>query len=150
MIAGRLLGIDFGTVRIGLSICDPDKIVVSPLAQLNRQSQEKDLIHIRKLIAEEKIAAIVLGLPIHLSGKEGQKSTEVRHFADWLRTIVNVPVYFWDERFSSAEADELLSQRKLTNKKRKERRDSFAAVVILQGFIEADCPLDYQPRSIDD
>jgi putative Holliday junction resolvase len=140
---------DFGTVRIGLSVCDPDKIIVSPLPKLNRSSLEADQKFLQKLLMEESIAAIVLGLPIHLSGNEGKKSLEVRAFAEWLKTFVSRPVFLWDERFSSSEADELLALRQISAKKRKELRDSLSAVVILQSFIEAGCPEDYTPRALD-
>jgi putative Holliday junction resolvase len=137
-------------VRVGLSICDPDHIVVSPLPLLERQTPEHDAEFFKKLLKEEKITAIVLGLPIHLSGRESEKSQEARAFADWLRSFLTVPIYFWDERFSSYEADELMAQRKLSSKKRQVRRDSLAATVILRGFIEAGCPEDYEPRAIDE
>jgi putative Holliday junction resolvase len=82
--AGRLLGVDYGDVRVGLSVSDPDHKIAFPLATYVRQDRERDAAYFRELVKEESIAGLVVGLPVHLSGREGQKAAAARSFAAWL------------------------------------------------------------------
>src|SRR5438128_2108490 len=97
----RLLGVDFGTVRIGLAITDPDLRIASPLATYARKGAEEDQRFFRRLAEEEEVGGIVLGLPIHLDGREGEKAREARQFGQWLVRATGLPVTFWDERFTT-------------------------------------------------
>jgi putative holliday junction resolvase len=137
---GRILAIDYGTVRLGLAVCDPDHIVCSALPIVDRKNLALDAEQLLKTIREEKPVRIVVGLPLHLNGNEGQKAREACAFADWLRTLTPLPVVLFDERFSTAEAEEQMANRGLTAKKRKDRRDSLAAKVILESYMESGCP----------
>jgi putative Holliday junction resolvase len=92
------------------------------------------------LAAAERVAALVIGLPLHTGGEEGKKAAESRQFGAWLATVTGVPVVFWDERFTTAVAEDALRAAGLNPRKRKERRDRVAAQLILQGFIEAGSP----------
>jgi putative Holliday junction resolvase len=135
---GRLGGIDYGSVRIGVAICDARQIVASPYENYQRRGDFQDRGYFAKLAAEESLVGWVVGLPIHLSGKESEKSQEARKFADWLQSMTQLPVAFMDERFSSAFAEELLGpQAGLTSKQRKKRRDMVAAQIILAGYLES-------------
>lgn len=133
---GRLLGIDFGTQRIGLAICDTEQKMSGPLATYVRRSPDLDAKYFRELIQQEKIAGVVIGMPLHLSGRDSQKSKEVEQFAGWLRELTNCPIVFYDERFSTATADELIGG-ELTKKQRRARIDKIAAQVILASFLES-------------
>lgn len=137
---GRLLGVDYGSVRIGLSISDPDRRLASPLAVYERRGREQDALYFRSLVSAEEIKAIVVGLPVHTNGREGQKAAEARAFGAWLAETTELPVTFWDERFSTVEAESALWQAGLTHKKRKARRDRVAAQILLQAYLEAGCP----------
>ncbi len=137
---GRLLGVDYGSVRIGLSISDPDRRLASPLAVYERRGREQDALYFRSLVSAEEIKAIVVGLPVHTNGREGQKAAEARAFGAWLAETTELPVTFWDERFSTVEAESALWQAGLTHKKRKARRDRVAAQILLQAHLEAGCP----------
>jgi putative Holliday junction resolvase len=136
----RLLGIDYGTKRIGLAVSDADRKIASPLTTYERAGREADVSFFRRVIESEEIGQLVVGLPIHLSGDESAKSTEARAFGKWLHEITGLPVVFADERFSTVEAESALWDAGLTHKKRKARRDRLAAQILLQGYMEAGCP----------
>lgn len=134
---GRLLGIDVGSVRIGLAICDAAQTMAGPLATYSRRTPALDAEYFRRLVEREQIAGLVIGLPIHLSGRESGKSKEVTAFARWLADATGRPFVFYDERFSTALADELIDGA-LTKKQRKSRIDKLAAQIILSGYLESD------------
>jgi putative Holliday junction resolvase len=138
----RLLGIDYGTKRIGLALSDPDRKIASPLTTYECVNREADALYFQQVIEREEIGQLVVGLPIHLSGDESPKSTEARAFGKWLHELTGLPVVFADERFSSVEAESALWNAGLTHKKRKARRDRLAAQILLQGYMEAGCPVD--------
>jgi len=136
----RMLGIDFGTVRVGYAISDPDRIIASPLETYTRRSAVEDAAHLLALIEREEVGLLVLGLPLHTDGRESQKSGEVRKYAEWLKSVTGMTVTFYDERFTTVEAESALWNAGLTHKKRKDRRDRIAAQMMLQSYIEAGCP----------
>ncbi len=136
----RLLGIDFGSVRIGLAVSDSERRIASPLEQYRRAGRDRDLQFFRQLVVREEIGACVIGLPIHLSGREGDKAKEARSFAAWLHETTGLATAFWDERFTTVEAEHALLAAGLTNKKRKARRDQVAAQILLQSYLDAGCP----------
>ena len=82
--SGRLAGVDYGTVRIGIALCDPSQIIASPHEIYAVQSKEEDLSYFQRLVEEESVVGFVVGLPIHLSGDESEKSIEARQFARWI------------------------------------------------------------------
>jgi len=133
---GRLLGIDFGLARIGLAVCDADRRIASPLATYERRNAQADLQFFRRLVAEEEITGLVVGLPLHMSGDESEQSRLTRQFAEELAQCLGLPVAYQDERCTSSAADALLADTGLTPKRRKGRRDRVAAQMILQSYIE--------------
>jgi putative holliday junction resolvase len=134
---GRLAGIDYGTVRIGIAITDPAQSLASPLEILTRRDKFQDQRYFCRLAEQERLAGFVVGLPIHTSGEEGQKSFESREFAKWLGEITKLPVVLFDERYSTAQAESLLQDAGLTSKRRKERRDMLAAQILLAEYLES-------------
>ena len=136
---GRLLGVDYGTVRIGLAITDPDRLVASPLETYTRRTPELDAIYLADLVRQRGITAIALGLAVGLNGHEGPKAKECRAFGAWLETATGLPVHYCDERFTSSLADDIMSDAKMDRRKRIGRRDMLAATLILQGFLEGGC-----------
>ena len=133
----RLLGVDFGTVRVGLAVSDSERLIASPHSVYRRKDAAADEGFFRKLVEQEEIGGLVVGLPMHMSGDEGGKAEEARAYGDWLAKTTQLPVEYWDERYSSSDADEHMKGAKLTPKQREERRDKIAAQIILQGFLEA-------------
>lgn len=146
----RLLGIDHGAVRLGLAVSDPERRIASPLANYTRHDLEQDGRFLKKVIAEEEIGQVIIGLPVHLSGHEGEQAVAARAFGQWLGRLAGTPIVFWDERFSTWEAEASLRLAGLTNKKRKARRDQVAAQVLLQAYIDAGCPAETTPGALDD
>jgi len=134
---GRLAGVDYGSKRIGVSISDPGQTLASPLENYQRGDQTQDAKFFQRLVTEEQIVGWVVGLPLHLSGDESEKSAEVRQFAKWLTKLTNLPHRFADERFSSVEAERYLAAGGLTSKKRKQRRDMLAAQILLAAYLES-------------
>jgi putative holliday junction resolvase len=147
---GRIGGVDYGTVRIGLAISDPARSMASPLEIYVRRSPQLDARHFKQLAEEERITLWVVGLPVHLDGRESQKSQEARRFGQWLAASTSLPVEFYDERFSSAQAEELLMAAELTNKQRKRRLDKLAAQIILSGYLESQTKGQLEPGALDD
>src|SRR5262249_23456143 len=115
----RLLGVDYGSVRIGLAVSDPDRKLAFPLTTYTRRNRELDARYFREVVHEEAIGEIIVGLPVHLSGREGQKAGEARAFGRWLGEVTGLPIIFWDERFTTVEAQEHLWSAGLTQKRRK-------------------------------
>ena len=133
----RIAGIDYGTVRIGIAVADDTVRIASPFENYSRRTPALDAAYFQQLTKEEQIGRFVVGLPVHLSGGESQKSTEARAFGEWLSQATGVPVEFFDERFTTAEADELLGAAKLTKKQRAARRDQLAAQIMLTAYLES-------------
>src|SRR5512146_1181992 len=100
--SGRLAGIDYGTVRIGIAITDPGQSLASPLEIVTRRDKLQDERYFRRLAELERLAGFVVGLPVHTSGEESQKSFESREFAKWLGEITKLPVALFDERYTTA------------------------------------------------
>ena len=134
---GRIAGVDYGHVRIGIAITDPLQSIASPLENYTRRDEVADAAYFRRLVTEERVVGFVVGLPLHMSGDESQKSIEARKFGAWLAAQTGSPVVFHDERFSTAAANAMMGEADLTAKQRKKRRDKLAAQVILATFLES-------------
>jgi len=133
----RYLGIDFGAKRIGLSICDPAERLVSPLETIDRRDDLQSVRRIAKVVADEGVGAIVVGLPINMDDSEGPQVQRVRQFAELLAQHVKLPLHFQNEQLSSFAADQRLAARDLTKAGNRRRQDAIAAAVILEDFLRA-------------
>jgi putative Holliday junction resolvase len=147
---GRIAGIDFGTVRIGVAVSDADRTLASPLETYRRAGQEADADYFRDLVQREQITRFVVGLPVHGSGHESEKSREARQFGRWLGEVTGVDVDFHDERYTSLQADELLRMGNLTKKKRQSRRDMLAAQIMLASYLESSPGGAAEPGPLED
>jgi putative holliday junction resolvase len=141
----RVLAIDPGKARLGLAVSDPDRKIPSPLVNYTRKDPQQDAQVLRQIIEEEEIGLIVIGLPVHLDGREGEQAQKARAFGKWLHEQTGMACVYFDERFSTHEAEAVLRSAGLTQKKRKARRDQVAAQVLLHAFLEAGCPVDHCP-----
>ena len=133
----RLLGLDVGASRIGAAISDPTGAIVSPLDAITRASRDDDLAAIAGLAQEHNASVIVVGLPLSLSGGLGPQGRAVRDFIRALSESSAVPVHSQDERFSTVEAERLLREAGREPSRNKGLRDSAAACVILQAYLDA-------------
>jgi putative Holliday junction resolvase len=145
-----LLGVDYGQVRVGLAVSDAHRVIASPLATYHCRDADRDAAFFRELVAAEDIAEIVVGLPLHLDGREGQKAVEARAFGRGLSEATGLPVVFWDERFSTVQAESALWEAGLTHQRRKDRRDRVAAQIFLQSYLDAGCPGEQPSRALDE
>ncbi len=132
----RVLGLDVGARRIGLAISDPLGITAQGLDTLHRKNKKYDLAYLRRLIRENDIKEIVVGLPLRMSGAEGTQAEKIQAFAEDLRRHFKLPVHLWDERLTSAEANRLLRETDLSIEKRGQAVDRMAAILILQGWMD--------------
>ncbi len=128
---------------------DADRKMASPLATYRRRNQEADARYFREQVEQEAIGQILVGLPVHLDGREGTKAAEARVFGRWLGEQTGLPVLFFDERFTTVEAESALWSAGLTQRRRKARRDRVAAQIMLQAFLDAGCPEPAVPRGLD-
>jgi putative Holliday junction resolvase len=136
----RILGVDFGTRRVGIAVSDPGRIMAFPVEVREPRGPEADARYYRELVRENEIERIVVGLPLHTSGREGELAVRTRKFGEWVASVTGRPVTYFDERFSTVEAEQSLLDAGLSRKKRKARRDKLAAQIMLQGFLDAGCP----------
>ncbi len=134
---GRIAGIDFGTVRIGIAITDPSQTIASPLEIYHRKTAALEEAYFRDLTQREQIVGFVVGLPVHLDGNSSQISVLAEEFGKWLTLTTKVPVVWFDERFTSHAASELIAGAKLTSKRRKALLDKLAAQVLLTAFLDS-------------
>lgn len=132
-----VLGIDLGSKRIGLAVSDPDERVALPAGTLESRGRSADVAAIRKLAQERGVTEIVVGLPLHMSGRAGPEAAAARAFATALETAAGVPVSTLDERWSSVAAERTLRE---TGRSRRRRQpgevDTLAATLLLRTFLE--------------
>jgi len=130
----RYLAIDYGTRRTGLAICDPSETIVSPLSVLD--SRKGLLEKILNVIKNENVGAIVVGLPLNMDDSKGSQAQLSEKFGEQLKKVIQIPLYFQDERLSSFAAEEKLAPAQFTRGKKKKRLDAIAAAQILENYIE--------------
>ncbi len=135
---GRIVGIDYGTVRIGLAISDEQRIIARSLETIKASRDPKHTAHaIAQALSSFKPDLIVIGLPLMLNGKEGEMAIAVRNFAKVLEEILPLPLVFWDERLTSAGVDKMLIAMDVSRKKRASLSDALSAVSILQNYLDS-------------
>ena len=132
----RLIGLDLGSKRIGVSICDEKQIIATPLKTINKKSLE-DLINELKIIIDENdIKGIIIGNPLNMDGSSGSSAQSVKDTSQNIEKNINIPICLWDERLSTVGAFNLSSQLDINVSKREKKIDENAAAFILQGAID--------------
>ena len=137
-----LLGLDVGDTRIGVALSDALGIAAHPLCTLTRKNRQVDLIAISDLVSIHKVECIVIGLPISLDGSIGTQAEKVQKFAERLKHVIDIPIEFQDERFTTAEAEEILRELNKDTKAQKELIDEVAAVIILKDYLNSKREVD--------
>jgi putative Holliday junction resolvase len=146
----RIAGVDYGTVRIGVATADLDVGIATPRETYARRTPTLDADYFRRLCAEERIGRWVVGLPVRADGGDTAKSLEARRFGAWLQATTGVAVEFFDERYTSFEAEQALQAAKLSKKKRKQRIDRLAAQILLTAYLEAGARNAAEPPPLED
>jgi putative Holliday junction resolvase len=139
----RILGIDYGSKRLGLAVCDELGLTAQALTTITRKNRERDLEKIDAVIKEYNVEKIVVGYPLRLDGTEGIQCEKVNRFVDILKSKYSLPIVKWDETLSTKEAEQILIEANMSRKKRKGVVDKLAAAIILQDY------LDYVSRTKD-
>ncbi len=133
---GRRLALDYGRRRIGLAVCDGLGLSIKPLPPLESTTPTADLAALERVVADEEIVGIVLGLPLTLSGDEGRAAQEVKLFGAVLRERLRLAVDEVDERMTTKAAHALMKSAGATHAQRKPRLDSAAAMLILRTWLD--------------
>ena len=132
----RLIGLDLGSKRIGVSICDEKQLIATPLKTINKNSL-KDLIdELRFIIEENDIKGIIVGNPLNMDGSSGRSAQSVKDTTENIEKNLNIPICLWDERLSTVGAFNLSSQLDINVSKREKKIDENAATFILQGALD--------------
>ncbi len=133
----RILAVDHGSRRIGLAVTDELGVTAQGLPTLHRTTKRNDFDHLRRTLKQYNVVEIVVGLPLRMSGEPGTQSEKVEAFAEELRARFKLPVHLFDERLTSVEANRVLDETEMSDRRRKEVVDRLAAVLILQAFLES-------------
>jgi len=133
---GRLIGLDVGTKTIGTALCDAGWSFASPAVLINRTKFTADKAQLTTLIRQQSVRGIVVGLPLNMDGTDSPRTQSVRAFARNLDDS-SLPIFLWDERWSTVAVERQMIAEDLSRAKRAERVDKLAAAYILQGAIDA-------------
>ncbi len=133
----KLMGIDYGTKRLGIAVSDPLGLSAHPVTIINRRNIGEDIKEIKRLAEENNIAKIILGLPLNMDGTEGKLTNEVKEFGERLKSILNMQIEYFDERLSSLQTERILvEEADMSREKRRGVRDKIAASLFLQAYLD--------------
>ena len=132
----RLIGLDLGSKRIGVSICDEKQLIATPFKTINRTTAKELINELKIIIEENNIKGIIIGNPLNMDGSSGSSTQSVKDTSDNLEKSIDVPICLWDERLSTVGAFNLSSQLDVNVSKREKKIDENAAAFILQGAID--------------
>ena len=132
----RLIGLDLGSKRIGVSICDEKQLIATPLKTINRNTLNELISELKVIIDENNIKGIIIGNPLNMDGSSGRSAQSVKDTSQKIDENINIPICLWDERLSTVGAFNLSSQLDINVSKREKKIDENAAAFILQGAID--------------
>jgi len=133
---GRLIGLDLGSKRIGVSICDEKQLIATPFKTLNRTTAKELINELKIIIEENNIQGIIIGNPLNMDGSSGSSAQSANDTSNNIEKSINLPICLWDERLSTVGAFNLSSQLDVNVSKREKKIDENAAAFILQGAID--------------
>ncbi len=132
----RLIGLDLGSKRIGVAICDDRQSIATPFQTINKTNNNKLVDELKTIIKENNIKGIIIGNPINMDGSEGSSSQSIKDVSTNIAKSIDIPVCLWDERLSTVGAFNLSSQLDINVSKKVKNIDQNAAAFILQGAID--------------
>jgi len=132
----RLIGLDLGSKRIGVSICDEKQLIATPLKTINKNTFKELIANLKNIIDENDIKGIVIGNPLNMDGSSGRSAQSVKDTSKKIEENIDIPICLWDERLSTVGAFNLSSQLDINVSKREKKIDENAAAFILQGAID--------------
>jgi putative holliday junction resolvase len=133
----RILGLDYGDVRIGVAVSDEFGWTAQGLEVIRRKNEDADIERIGQLIEQYHVETIVLGMPKNMNGTIGPRGELSMAFAEILKKKFGLPVILWDERLSTVAAERALLSADVSRKKRKQVKDKMAAAIILQSYLDS-------------
>ena len=133
---GRILALDLGKKRIGLALSDPLGITAQGLPTLQRTNIREDLDALANLIQEREVTLLLMGNPLHMTGKEGRQVLYTRDFAERLAKKTGLEVEYWDERLTTVEANRVLRESGISIEKRARAVDRLSAVILLESYLD--------------
>lgn len=133
----RILALDVGDKRIGVAVCDPTGLLVTPLVTIQRKNMRADVARVASLVATQEAGMVVVGLPLNMDGTDGEQALKVRSFAKRLSFAIKRPIELQDERLSTFSAIEALTERGVRTGHNRELVDMEAAAVILRAFLDS-------------
>jgi len=142
-MTGRILGVDYGTKRVGIAISDPMAMLATPLSVETVQSVDEAIAAVCRIARERGVVKIVVGIPINMNGSSGAMALEAGKFVELLRVASGLPVDITDERLSTSLVERMLVEADVSRGRRKEVRDKLAAQVILQGYLDTKAEANY-------
>ena len=140
MIQSRVLALDLGKKRIGLALSDELGVTAQGLETLQRTNIREDLARISQLASERNVSLILIGNPLHMSGREGRQVEYARDFGDRLHAASGIPIEFWDERLTTVAAQRVLRESGISIEKRAKAVDRLAAVILLESYLDSRNP----------
>jgi putative Holliday junction resolvase len=135
--AGRILALDLGKKRIGLALSDELGVTAQGLETLEREGRRTDIEALRRLAIDKRVTLILMGDPLHMSGAQSRQGEYTREFARELEYKTGLPIRFWDERWTSREAERTLRGSGIANTERKAAIDRLSAVILLQSYLDS-------------
>lgn len=133
----RCLGLDLGSKRIGVALCDPEERVATPLTVVERsKSRSHDHANIARLVEEYEVEAVVVGLPLNMSGKVTAAAQSAKEETEQLRAALGIPVHLYDERLTTVTANRSLMEMEMKSDARRRVVDKVAAAVMLQAYLD--------------
>ena len=133
----RCLGLDLGSKRIGVALCDPEERVATPLTVVERsKSRSHDHANIARLVEEYGVEAVVVGLPLNMSGKVTAAAQSAKEETEQLRATLGIPVHLYDERLTTVTANRSLMEMEMKSDARRRVVDKVAAAVMLQAYLD--------------
>lgn len=133
----RILALDLGEKRLGVAVSDETRTIARSVTVLERRSRLADFERIRQIVDEYGANLLIVGLPLLASGEEGDKAAWIRDYAGELERSVGVEIRFWDESYSTVQAEASLRERGIHGRRRRKRVDAAAAAFILQSYLDA-------------
>ncbi len=133
----RILGLDYGTKRIGIAISDELKMIAQPLEFIPAEPFANALARLKEILREKEVEMIVIGMPRNMDGSYGPAALKVQEFAAALKGALTVPTRFWDERLTSTQANRFLIEANVRRDQRKQKVDKTAAAILLQSYLDS-------------
>ena len=136
MHLNRIMGLDYGDVRIGVALSDLSRTIANGLETYKCKNSEQDIVYITNLAKNNDVNLFVIGLPLNMDGSEGTRAEKTRQFGSKLAEYSGIDVEYIDERLTSVEAEEILISAGVRREKRKELIDKVAATLILESYLK--------------